>query len=279
MTDRTSSLRGHVLPIGLWMIVMGFTPTPSWGLTLVYTDAGIVECDHPQIEADGGASSHLLQVLTAPGDIDMAIDADVLIADGTWLVTRWRRDCGDADVVELSLALALDGDPSGLKVVLRPCDGPTPVFDSIGSFAPSGDLVAFNPSSALIVFESTIGPLDDVLLGDPSTGDGSDPPEAQPWRIDLSALTAGEEFELVLRAGPFKNRPPLLPTPPTPEPISKSRPGCGQPSPEHRPSQSAENRSCKRETQKLESAVVYAVSPASKLWPCWAACCACPRSF
>ena len=265
MADETRSFRSRAFRIGLWTIVVGLTPAPSWGLTLVYTDAGIVECDHPQIEADGGASSHLLRMLTAPDDIDAVIDADLLLADDTWLVTRWRRDPGDADFVELSLALALDGDPSslgdpsGLKVVLRPCDGPTPTFDSIGSFAPSGDLLSLGPSSAVIAFESTIGPLDDELLGDPFIGDGSDPPGAQPWRIDLSALAAGEEFELVLRAGPFKNRKPLLPTSPTPEPITKSRPGRGQPSPGHTASRSAEKRSCKRETQKLENAVDRAV--------------------
>lgn len=278
MTDQTFSLRGQVLPIGLWMIVMGFTPTPSWALTLVYTNAGIIDLDHPQIEADDGASAHLLRVVTAPGDIHMAIDADVLMADGTCLVTRWRRDCGDADVFDVSLALALDGDPRNLKVILRAHGGPRPVFDTVGSFAPPGELVALNPSNTLILFDSTIGPLDDVLLGDPSTGDGSDPPEAKPWRIDLSALTEGEEFDLVLWAAPFKNRPPLLPTPPTPEPISKSWPGCGQPSPEHRPSHCTESKPCTQHAQDHQSAVDLAVSPASRPWPCWPASCVCRRS-
>jgi hypothetical protein len=172
------------------------------GLVLTDTNAKVLDINHYQVETSGGAHAHLLRVVTSLDLIDAAIDADALLADGQPLVMTWRRDAGDADLIDFSLALAIDDWPCHLEVTLRRNGAQAPTFDTAADVSTNGSTVMIGPSRAIVFFSEPIDPLDDIHVGDVPTGVPLRARSAPAWRIDVSPLSDGEEFDIVVRAGP-----------------------------------------------------------------------------
>ncbi|MCK4660908.1 MAG: hypothetical protein KAV82_15415 [Phycisphaerae bacterium] len=171
-------------------------------LTLVETTAKVLDTNHYQVETTGGSQAHLLRVVTSLTLLGSAIDADALLADGEPLVMTWRRDAGDAEVIDLSLALAIDRAPCHIEVTLRRGDGAqTPVFAAVGDVSSNGVPVPVGPSRVMVFFDNPLGPLDDIYVGNVPSGVSlrSQPPAS--WAIDISSLAEGEQFDLLLRSG------------------------------------------------------------------------------
>lgn len=174
-----------------------------WGvhaqaLTLTDTNAGIIDTSHLQIATFGGGQPHLLRVVTPTDRLHAAIDADVLLADGLPLVMTWRRDAGDADVIELAAALVVDSAPSEVEMRLRGGASP-PAFAALGDVSTNAVVVLAAPQLARLQFAEPIEPLADVLVG---AVDATISRSPLSWTIDIGALPIGGTFEWVLRAGP-----------------------------------------------------------------------------
>ncbi len=170
------------------------------GVTLVNTGAGVLDSAHPQVATIGGRQAHLVRVVTATDAVDAAIDADVLLADGSPLVLTWRREPGDADLVDLSLALVIDSAPRHLELRLRSLGGGELAFAQLGDVSTSGMVQAAAPARVVITLDDAVEPLEDLALGAPAGGVAL--ADGLAWRIDLTGLAAWETFDLVLRAGP-----------------------------------------------------------------------------
>ncbi|MCB9849822.1 MAG: hypothetical protein H6817_03880 [Phycisphaerales bacterium] len=173
--------------------------TPGMALTLVGTTAGVMDSSHPQVGTVGGNQAHLLRVVTPADMLDAAVDADVLLADGTPLVTTWRRDAGDTDVLDLALAMVIDSAPCHVELRLRSDDG-APAFVAAGDLSTNAVPVVVAPRLVVVKFAEHVGALTDVLLGAVDTSITFAPPN--PWRIDVSQIAIGDTFKLILRAGP-----------------------------------------------------------------------------
>ena len=196
---RTSTWRHRLMRLAAAAAILLAT-CPAAALTLIDTSASLTDTSHPQVATLGGSQPHLVRVVTPGNRVDEAIDADMLLADGAPLVTTWRRDTGDADAIELALALAIDSEPCHLELRLRPNDGATPVFVAVGDVSTNGPPVIVAPALVAVRFDPGIAALTDVLVGAVDTTITFAP--VTPWRIDISALAVGDSFDLVLRAGP-----------------------------------------------------------------------------
>ncbi len=187
-----------LLPLSLFLVLC----ESSSALTLLETNAKVVDSNHVQVQTAGGDADHLVRVVTLLPSVHSAIDADVLLADGQPLSMTWRRDADDSDLVDLSLAFVLDYEPCHLQVSVRAPDGEPAIFHSIGDVVTNGTAVALSPSAVSVYFPLGIEALENVYLGDVESGASLRSAGFAPWLVDLSALGAGDEFEIVLRAGP-----------------------------------------------------------------------------
>jgi hypothetical protein len=159
----------------------------------------VIDTSHLQVATAGGDQAHLLRVVTPTDRLDVAIDADVLLADGTPLIMTWRRDAADAVTVELAIALVLDSRPQHLELRWRSEIGTPPAFLAVGDVSTNATLLVTSPQRVLLEFAEEVDPLADVLLG---AVDTSIARIVAPWLIDISNLGVGETFEIILRAGP-----------------------------------------------------------------------------
>jgi len=169
-------------------------------LTLVGTNAGVLDTSHLQVATTGGDQPHLMRVVTPSDRLNSAIDADVLLADGSPLAMTWRRDGGDADVIELALALVIDSRPCHVDLRLMGAGDAHPHwidFDDVNSGG-----VAQQTSDQRVVLHFPIGvePLEDIFVGNVDTTIGRNVTGS--WRVDIAATDAEGTFEIALRAGP-----------------------------------------------------------------------------
>lgn len=167
--------------------------------TLLDVTAGVIDANHPQVATSGGSSAHLLRVVTPLDRIHTAIDADVLLADGSPLTMRWRRDAGDADLLELAFGLVVDSGPCHVDMRIAGDSG-QPEFAATGDVSTSALTQVVAPARVLLQFPAAIDPLTDVLIGDVDLTIARS--DVLPWILDATALGVGDTFDLVLRAGP-----------------------------------------------------------------------------
>jgi hypothetical protein len=191
-------LRG--LGLVAWALGVTLGLAPARGLTLVATNAGLLDTSHPQVATLGGDTAHLLRVVT-PGDrLTTALDLDVLLADGAPLTMTWRRDAGDAATIELAASLVIDSTPCHLAVQVRPVYDAVVALGAIGEVSTNSLVVVQQPALAVLRFAAGVGPLSDLALGAVDSTITYGP--VNPWLIDVSGMAAGERFELIVRAGP-----------------------------------------------------------------------------
>jgi hypothetical protein len=185
-------LRG--LGLVAWALGVTLGLAPARGLTLVATNAGLLDTSHPQVATLGGDTAHLLRVVT-PGDrLTTALDLDVLLADGAPLTMTWRRDAGDAATIELAASLVIDSTPCHLAVQVRPVYDAVVALGAIGEVSTNSLVVVQQPALAVLRFAAGIGPLSDLALGAVDSTITYGP--VDPWLIDVSGMAAGERFEL-----------------------------------------------------------------------------------
>ncbi len=182
------------------LLTLSLTCPSSFGISLLNTEAGVIDTGHPQVQTSGGNSFHLVQVVTDSAMMDYQLDMDILLADGSPLVFTIGKDSNDSDTLELTLAMVIDSEPCHVEVSLRSSDGPAPVFDSIGTTVPSGEPVNRSPSKVVIHHDAPIDIAEDVYYGDIPLR--SNTFTSTQWAIDISQLSIGETFDIVLRAGP-----------------------------------------------------------------------------
>ena len=170
------------------------------GISLVETNAGVINTDHPQVQTSGGNSPHLLEMATIPINTNSKIDLDVLLADGSPLVMTFEKDEYDSPLIKITLAMVIDNEPCHLEVSLHNTYGPPPIFDVIGAVRPHGVPVNRSESKVIIYHDAPIGVTENAYYGDIYLP--GDMPYIIPWVIDISGLGVGETFDIVLRAGP-----------------------------------------------------------------------------
>jgi len=184
---------------GLLALACSLIAMPASGLTLVDTGAGVLDTSHWQVATAGGSQAHLLRVVTPTDQLTYAVDADALLADGSPLVMTWRRDAGDADTLNLALALVVDSRPCHVDLRLISDDGPAPAIAAVGDISTNAAILLASPQRALLRFDASISPLTDVLIGAVDTTIAR---SVQPWILDVANVAVGDEFSLILRAGP-----------------------------------------------------------------------------
>ena len=178
------------------LFIMLFATQSSLGISIIYTECGVMNPTHPQIQTSGGNQAHLINLVTPLDETNTEVNADILLADDSPLVLTLQREEADSDIIELILALVLDDEVCRMEVSLQRAEGITPTFAMIGAAYPYGIPVRPSFSETLIHYDEPVGITNDVYYGNilPS----GVIPSNDPWLIDISSLDTGDTFDFVL---------------------------------------------------------------------------------
>ncbi len=173
-----------------------FATQSSLAISLIDTECGVLDPNHPQIQTSGGNQAHLINLVTPMDKTNAEINADILLADDSPLVLTLQREEADSDIIELVFAFVLDDEVCRMEVSLQRAEGVTPTFTMIGATYPYGIPVRPSFSETLIHYDEPVGIANDVYYGNilPSGVVTS----SDPWLIDISALDTGDTFDVVL---------------------------------------------------------------------------------